>query len=179
MKALLNIDYTVDFVVGALPCGKPAENIEQEIVRLTKVFAENGDYVVFPVDMHTKGDKFHPETSLYPPHNIVGTLGREFYGKLKSLYEGIKEQSNVYYMNKTRYSALAGTDLELKLRERGITEVHICGVCTDICVLHTAVDLYNKGFQIVVHEKATASFNQEGHKWAINHFKHVLGAKVI
>ena len=47
-------------------------------------------------------------------------------------------------MDKTRYSAFAGTDLEMKLRERGIEEVHLVGVCTDICVLHTAVDAYNK-----------------------------------
>lgn len=55
-------------------------------------------------------------------------------------------------MDKTRYSAFAGTDLELKLRERGITELHLIGVCTDICVLHTAVDAYNKGFDIVIHK---------------------------
>ncbi len=61
-------------------------------------------------------------------------------------------------MDKTRYSAFAGTDLEMKLRERGIEEVHLVGVCTDICVLHTAVDAYNKGFKIVVYEKAVASF---------------------
>ena len=30
-------------------------------------------------------------------------------------------------MDKTRYSAFAGTDLEMKLRERGIEEVHLVG----------------------------------------------------
>ena len=65
-------------------------------------------------------------------------------------------------MDKTRYSAFAGTDLEMKLRERGIEEVHLVGVCTDICVLHTAVDAYNKGFKIVVYEKAVASFSAQG-----------------
>ena len=62
---------------------------------------------------------------------------------------------------KTRYSAFAGTDLELKLREWQITELHLA--CTDICVLHTAVDAYNKGFQIVIHQNAV-SFNPEGHE---------------
>ena len=31
--------------------------------------------------------------------------------------------------------------------ERGITELCLTGVCTDICVLHTAVDAYNLGYQ--------------------------------
>lgn len=78
------------------------------------------------------------------------------------LYQKHEHEPNVYYMEKTRYSAFAGTDLELKLRERQIGELHLAGVCTDICVLHTAVDAYNKGFRIVVHKQAVASFNQEG-----------------
>lgn len=81
-------------------------------------------------------------------------------------------------MDKTRYSAFAGTDLEMKLRERGIQEVHLVGVCTDICVLHTAVDAYNKGFHIVVHEKAVASFNEQGHQFALEHFKSCLHAVI-
>ncbi len=81
-------------------------------------------------------------------------------------------------MDKTRYSAFAGTDLEMKLRERGIEEVHLVGVCTDICVLHTAVDAYNKGFKIVVFEKAVASFNAQGHEYTLGHFKSCLNAEV-
>ena len=53
------------------------------------------------------------------------------------------------------------------------------GVCTDICVLHTAVDAYNKGFDIVIHKDAVASFNPVGHEWALEHFEKTLGAKVI
>lgn len=82
-------------------------------------------------------------------------------------------------MDKTRYSSFAGTNLLQLLRERKIEEVHIIGVCTDICVLHTAVDAYNLGFSIVVHEDAVVSFNEVGHKWALDHFKNTLGATVI
>jgi len=67
----------------------------------------------------------------------------------------------------------------LKLREREITELHLIGVCTDICVLHTAVDAYNKGFEIVIHKNAVASFNQTGHEWALSHFEQTLGATII
>ena len=80
-------------------------------------------------------------------------------------------------MDKTRYSAFAGTDLEMKLRERGIEEVHLVGVCTDICVLHTAVDAYNKGFKIVVYERQLHLLMQ-GHEFALGHFKSCLHAEV-
>lgn len=177
-RALLNIDYTNDFVDadGKLTCGEPGQAIEGYIVELTKEFIEEKDLVVFSIDKHTKGDKFHPESKLFPEHNIEGTDGRFLYGSLKDVYY---MNENVIWQDKTRYSAFAGTELELKLRERGITEVHLVGVCTDICILHTAVDAYNKGFKIVVHEEGVASFNQAGHEWALEHFKNCLGAEVI
>src|SRR5690625_5294580 len=103
----------------------------------------------------------------------------DLYGALKELYEANKDNKNVFYFMKTRYSAFAGTDLELRLRERDIKELHLVGVCTDICILHTAIDAYNKGFDVVVHKKGVASFNPAGHEWALTHFENTLGAKVV
>ncbi|WP_040205357.1 cysteine hydrolase family protein [Neobacillus jeddahensis] len=180
MKALINIDYTYDFVAdsGALTCGLPGQQIEGKIVELMEQFMQNGDYVVFAIDVHDLHDPYHPETKLFPPHNLRDTSGRDLYGTLQGVYEKNKQLDNVAYLDKTRYSAFAGTDLEIKLRERGITEVHLVGVCTDICVLHTAVDAYNKGFKIVVYKDAVASFNPAGHEWALGHFEQSLGAMV-
>lgn len=181
MKALINIDYTNDFVAtdGALTCGEVGQKIENAIVRITEEFIINGDYVVFAVDCHDKGDNYHPESKLFPPHNIRYTIGRELYDELNAVYLGNRCDPNVHWIDKTRYSAFAGTDLELRLRERGITEIHVVGVCTDICVLHTVIDAYNKGFSVVVHKDAVASFNQAGHDWALKHFVNVLGVKVV
>lgn len=181
MKALINIDYTNDFVAsdGAITCGEAAQKIEEAIVRLTSQFIINGDYVVFAIDCHDKGDEYHPESKLFPPHNIRYSIGRELYGELCAIYLTHSYDPDVHRIDKTRYSAFAGTDLELRLRERGITEIHVVGVCTDICVLHTVIDAYNKGFSVVVHKDAVASFNQAGHEWALEHFEKVLGAKVV
>ncbi|PAF17043.1 cysteine hydrolase family protein [Terribacillus saccharophilus] len=180
MKALINIDYTNDFVAedGALTCGVPGREIEERLTAITSEFIENGDYVVFAIDKHEEKDAYHPETKLYPPHNIDGTEGRALYGKLSDAYESAKHELNVYYMDKTRYSAFAGTDLLQRLNERGIKEIHAVGVATDICVFHTLVDAYNYGFNIVVHSDAVASFNQEGHAYALHHFKSALGAEI-
>ncbi|MRN54639.1 cysteine hydrolase family protein [Paenibacillus monticola] len=177
MKALIVIDFTNDFVDGSLPVGQPGIDIEPRIAQLTAEFVQQGDYVVMAVDLHDENDTFHPESKLFPPHNLRGSRGRELYGSLKNVYED--NRAYIYWMDKTRYSAFSGTDLELKLRERGITELHLCGVCTDICVLHTAVDAYNQGFAITVHQDAVASFNAEGHTWALGHFENSLGARIV
>lgn len=178
-KALLVIDYTVDFVAldGALNCGEPGVALEEYITNLTKSYLDEGQFVVFPVDVHDVDDPFHPETKQFPPHNIRGTKGRNLFGSLQQLYEQRKEE--IQWMDKTRFSAFAGTNLELLLREREITELHLVGVCTDICILHTSVDAYNRGFKIVIHEQGVASFDPEGHKWALRHFENTLGAKIV
>lgn len=176
MKALIVIDYTKDFVDGNLPVGQPAIDLDDRIAAITQTYVDQGDFVIMAVDLHEENDPFHPESKLFPPHNIRGTMGRHLYGKLDTLYEN--QSDSIYWLDKTRYSAFVGTDLELKLRERGILEVHLIGVCTDICVLHTAVDAYNKGFAITVYKDAVASFNQVGHDWALRHFEESLGAAV-
>jgi nicotinamidase-related amidase len=180
-KALIVVDYTNDFVAldGALTCGGPAIAIEDNITQLTQEFIADGSEVIFAIDLHEEGDTYHPETLLFPPHNIRGTEGRDLFGKLNDLYLEHKDKQNVHWMDKTRYSAFTGTDLDNVLRSRGILEVHLVGVCTSICVLHTAVEAYNKGYKIVIHSKSVADFNPEAEKWALNHFETVLGAKVI
>ncbi|CAM3586596.1 cysteine hydrolase family protein [Marinicrinis lubricantis] len=177
MRALVVIDYTVDFITGKLPCGEPGMQIEKRIVELTESFVQAGDEVVMAVDLHEENDPYHPETKLFPPHNIRNTEGRTLYGKLNKAYQ--QYQDRIYWMDKTRYSAFCGTDLELRLRARQIEEVHLVGVCTDICVLHTAVDAYNKNFSICVHADAVASFNPAGHDWALGHFQNTLGAQLL
>lgn len=181
MKALISIDYTNDFVAtdGKLTTGVAGQAIETELVALTKEFIEADEYVVFAIDAHDPNDKYHPENKLFPAHNVIGTAGRNLFGSLAKVYQAYEQAENVYWIDKRHYSAFSGTDLDIRLRERGISEVYLTGVCTDICVLHTAVDAYNLGYQIVVPEKCVASFDEVGHGWALSHFKNTLGARIV
>ena len=144
-KALISIDYTVDFVAdeGKLTAGAPAQAISESIAQVTQLAFDQGAYVFFAIDAHDVDDP------------------------------------RVFWMDKRHYSAFSGTDLDIRLRERGVDTVILTGVLTDICVLHTAVDAYNLGYQIEVVAPAVASLTPENHQFALNHFKHVLGAKVV
>ncbi|MCO6521387.1 MAG: cysteine hydrolase [Snodgrassella sp.] len=181
MKALISIDYTNDFIAenGALTTGIAGQSIEKEMVNVARTFIEQGDFVVFAIDAHQANDQYHPENKLFPPHNIIGTEGQDLYGALKNLYTINQSNPQVYWLNKRHYSAFSGTDLDLRLRERNITEIHLTGVCTDICILHTAVDAYNLNYKIVIHQQAVASFDITGHNWALKHFQNTLGASII
>lgn len=177
-KALLVVDYTVDFVAedGLLTCRLPGQQLEGAITQLTQDFLTAGDSVFFINDLHEQGDTLHPESKLFPPHNIRGTTGRNMYGALHELYQ---QSPQIIWLDKTRYSAFAGTNLFMLLRERAIEELHIVGVCTDICILHTCVDAYNLGYTVFVHEAGVASFNEQAHHFALAHIKNSLGFTII
>lgn len=180
-QALLIIDYTNDFVAdsGALTCGQPGQLLAPTITELAQQAQQAGDWVLLPTDVHTPDDPYHPESRLFPTHNVAGTWGHELYGPVKDWFNQNQLADNVWQFAKTRYSAFAGTDLDLRLRERHVDTLVLTGVCTDICVLHTAVDAYNLGYQLVVPKNAVASFDATGHTWALRHFETVLGAKII
>lgn len=179
-KALIIVDYSYDFIAddGKLTCGKPGQDIENFILEKIETYHEEKNEIFFTMDLHFENDDNHPESKLFPPHNIINTDGRELYGKVKSLYENIKNDDHVHFLNKRRYDSFFGTPLDSLLREKDIKEVEIVGVCTDICVLHTAISAYNLGYDITIPIKGVASFNEEAHQWALNHFKNTLGAKV-
>lgn len=181
MKALISIDYTHDFVAddGKLTAGAPAQAIAQEIGEITEKAFNKGYYIFFTIDGHEEGDRFHPETKLFPPHNIKGTQGRDLFGPLGQVYDTIKDDGKVFWMDKRHYSAFSGTDLEIRLRERRVSTIVLTGVLTDICVLHTAIDAYHRGYEIEVVTSAVASLSEENHQWALNHLKNVLGARLI
>jgi nicotinamidase-related amidase len=177
-KALLVIDYTYDFVAddGALTCGKAAQDIEDNIVQKIKEYAERNDPIFVINDIHFMDETGHPESKLFPPHNIANTGGREVYGKVGEVLKRFAH--DVRIMDKTRYSAFTSQDLTASLGSQ-VNELELCGVCTDICILHTAVDAYNKGYNVTIDSRCVASFNPSGHEWALNHFKNVLGFDVL
>ncbi|MCU5746189.1 cysteine hydrolase [Staphylococcus sp. SQ8-PEA] len=179
-RALIIVDYSNDFVApdGALTCGKPGREIEQFIVNRIEEYNNSQDDIFFTMDLHYEEDTAHPENDLFPPHNIIGTSGRELYGRVNDIYQRIQYNDFVHFLDKTRYDSFSGTPLDLMLRERNIKDIEIVGVCTDICVLHTAVSAYNLNYNLTIPKRGVASFDENGHQWALNHFRNSLGAAV-
>ncbi len=179
MKALIIIDYVNDFVAesGRLTCGEPGQALEGYILGLIGQFSDEGQFVVTATDNHDIDDIYNKEKDMFPPH-CFDEQGRALYGEVVKAVQKVKP-AQLLEIQKHRYSAFAATPLNLKLQERGVTELHLVGVCTDICVLHTAIDAYNLGYKIVLHTKGVASFNAKGHDAAIDHIKNVLCGEIV
>lgn len=187
-RALIVIDYTNDFVAddGPLSCGAAAQALETRISELiTQFMTDRAAYVVIANDYHPPENEHHPERKAgHTSHMLPGTPGRELYGEVGRTVTSLERRlapadlARLHRVDKTRFGAFPGTDLELFLRERGVGELHLVGVCTDICVLHTAIDAYNKGFDLVIHADAVHSFSAVGHEWALGHFEDLLNARI-
>jgi len=62
-------------------------------------------------------------------------------------------------LEKPRYGAFHGTDLDLILRGRGIESVIITGICTNVCCETTAREANMRDFKVFFMSDATATFN--------------------
>lgn len=81
-------------------------------------------------------------------------------------------------IDKTRYSAFYGTDLEEQLRALGIDTVVVCGVTTNVCVESTVRDAFFRDIRVVVPSDATAAVTPELHEGALRNFTYCFGPVV-
>ncbi len=74
----------------------------------------------------------------------------------------VAPQGDEPIIQKTVNSAFIGTDLEQRLRARGIQSVVIVGLTTNHCVSTSARMAHNLGFTTYLVEDATATFERSG-----------------
>jgi nicotinamidase-related amidase len=70
-------------------------------------------------------------------------------------------------VDKPGKGAFYATDLELMLRARGVTQLFICGVTTEVCVNTTAREANDRGFECLVVSDCTGSYFPEFHVQAL------------
>lgn len=93
------------------------------------------------------------------------TPGAEFPDSIASLIKETSPYSTV--LTKSWYSAFKETILLDNLKARGITEVYVGGVVTNICVLATATHAHELGYNVTVLEDCLGWRNRKSHKNAI------------
>ncbi|HEX7871800.1 MAG TPA: hydrolase [Sphingobium sp.] len=69
-------------------------------------------------------------------------------------------------VRKHQWGAFHGTDLDLQLRRRGVTQIVLGGIATNMGVESTARAAWEHGYSIVFAEDATSSFSDAMHAFA-------------
>lgn len=169
-NAVLVIDMLRGFLEEGYPLyiGAEARGIIPHIQRLLEQEIARGSKIFFICDNHDPDDL---EFRMFPPHCIAGTVEAEVIPELAK-YPG-------EIIPKKRYSGFYGTKLEEKLKELKPDKLIICGVLTNICVMHTTADARNRDYEVEVPVDGVASPDEAAHRFALEHMDKVLGAKLI
>jgi nicotinamidase/pyrazinamidase len=169
-NAVLVSDMLRGFFEAGCPlyCGGRTRRIIPNIQRLLEKELACGSKIFFVCDHHSADD---PEFSMFPPHCIAGSFESEVIPELSRFKAEI--------IPKTTFSAFFNTALEEKLRRFKPEKLIVCGVCTNICVLYAVADARVRGFEVEVPVDCVASFDEKGHRYALEHMEKVLGAKLV
>jgi len=169
-----NVVLVVDMVRGFLEegntlyCGKASRHIIPNVKRLLERESSQGALILYLCDNHAPDDL---EFKMFPPHCVIGTSEAELIPELAG-YPG-------EIVPKNRYSGFFDTLLDDRLKKAGVDTLIVCGVCTDICVMHTVADARNRDYEVEVPIDCVASFDTAAHHFALEHMDKVLGARIV
>lgn len=165
--ALLVVDAQNGFV------NEHSEHVIPAIVDLTSRWMVTGRPTVFTRYWNYEGS---------PYENLIGW--RALYGPpdtdIVADLIPFTTKAGARLLDKTTYTALTKEGLAL-LEELDVTDLVICGIATDACVLKTALDAFELGYvpwvvRDAVASNATRHSAQEIHDSALIHISRLVGA---
>ena len=177
---LIVVDMQNDFCPGGALAVPRGDEIVPVINRLAGEFA----HVILTQDWHPPGhasfasshagkqpfqtiELAYGQQILWPDHCVQGTQGAAFHSGLdvphaelvirKGFRSGIDSYSAFRENDRRTPTGLAGY-----LKERGFERVTLCGLATDFCVLYSAIDGREAGFEVKVVTSACRGIDVDG-----------------
>jgi nicotinamidase/pyrazinamidase len=173
MKTLIIIDMQNDFMPGG-PLEVPDGN---QIVPVINRIQDNYDLVLATQDWHPLNHKSFASShfgtkpfdrmvlgdhlqTLWPDHCVQGTTGAEIDRGIRSdkiaaiFRKGMNTEVDSYSAFFDNNHQLS-TGLSGYLKEKGVTDIHFCGLAADICVYYSILDSILEGFSATLVEDAS------------------------
>jgi nicotinamidase/pyrazinamidase len=177
---LIVVDVQNDFCPGGALAVPQGDEIVPVINRLAGEFA----HIILTQDWHPRGhasfasshggkqpfqtiELAYGQQILWPDHCVQGTQGAAFHSGLdvphaelvirKGFRNAIDSYSAFRENDRRTPTGLAGY-----LKERGFGRVTLCGLATDFCVLYSAIDGREAGFEVSVVTSACRGIDVDG-----------------
>ncbi len=158
--ALVNVDMQVAFVEGTPLSAPDGVALLEPVNRLAAACREAGIMVI------------HTRHVTRPDGSNLGTMGeliepvRAGYimegSDTAALHGGLVVEPSDIILNKPRYGAFTGTDLDNLLRANGIDTIIVSGICTNICCETTAREAGMRDYHVFFMEDGTETFPAGG-----------------
>jgi len=179
-EVLIVVDIQNDFCPGGALTVPEGDAIVPTVNRLAREFA----HVILTQDWHPAGHgsfaSSHPgrrpfdtievsygQQILWPDHCVQGTPGAAFHPGLDVPHAELVMRKG-YRSAIDSYSAFRENDrrtptgLAGYLKERGFERITLCGLATDFCVLYSAIDGREAGFDVNLATNACRSIDIDG-----------------
>ncbi len=141
--AILVVDMVHDFThPDGLVFYPENEQILPRIVEAVETCRRHDALVIYLQHRYRAG-KYDKNLLTMRPNCIEGSGGESLEDSLTVLPED-------YVIQKRRYSAFFGTDVDLVLREHDVRRVVVVGTKTNCCIRATVTDAYNLDYDVVV-----------------------------
>ncbi|HEY6108169.1 MAG TPA: isochorismatase family cysteine hydrolase [Gemmatimonadales bacterium] len=168
-SAVVVVDLANDFVypggviadAGGPAYQAKAQGVIPPLERLLAAARRAGITVVYATDAHTPQDS---ELKKWPPHAMRGT-------KLAQVVPALAPHPGDLVIEKQTYSPFVSSDIDARLRARGIERLYITGLHTDCCARHTSADAFQRGYDLVWVTDTLAAFTDEAHRAGLEYFK--------
>lgn len=158
--ALINVDMQRCFVEGSPLSSPEGPALVERVNGLARACRDAGLLVV------------HTRVWVKKDLSDVGVMAEIVPPFIVDLYTENQESAELHgalevgptdvILNKTRYGAFHGTDLDQFLRSRGIDTVIISGIATNICCETTAREASQHDFRVVFLSDGTATMEMNG-----------------
>lgn len=156
----------IDLQAGttANPTAHPVDEVVGHAVDLAAAFRQGGLPVVLAsVDGMPAG------------RTSYGSGGREFPPAFSALRPELDPQPADVLVTRRTWSAFAGTDLDARLRDLGVTQLVLAGLATSFGVESTARAAYDLGYSVILAADAMTDPRAESHDASIARVFPALG----
>jgi nicotinamidase-related amidase len=133
------------------------------VVRLVDAFRERRLPVVLVRVgwARDRSDALKARTQAPPPASKPPADFFEYADELRA------DPSRDILIHKRQWGAFYGTDLDLQLRRRGVTNIVLCGISTSIGVESTARDAWERSYNLTFGSDAMTDLSAEAHDRAL------------
>ena len=125
--------------------------------------------VIYICDSHEASDT---EPGTWPRYTKNGIPGIEIVPQLSPA-------PSDFIVRKHQYSTPFGTDLDLLLRELGVTKLVLTGTAVDVCIYFIAQDAHRKGYEIVVPRECVVALSEGDKETSLKQMEQLFNAEVI
>lgn len=158
--ALLNVDLQNLFVEGSPVAAPDGPSVVARVNRLSAACRRHGIPVVHTLHVtRPDGSNVGVLGEIIPPVK-EGLIARG--NPAAALHRSLEVDPRDILLEKPRFGAFHGTDLELILRSRGIDSVIITGIATNVCADTTAREASARDFRVFFMSDGTATSDMLG-----------------